>query len=206
MNETSTQQNILSKEERRRQNRERYEEAGRGEKRKKILKKTIILLVVIGLVLLGIRWGINQFPKGPDRSRNVPILGREHIPERSAHYPYNSNPPTSGPHYSQPANTGFYAQELPDETVVHNLEHGHIWISFRPALSADFVNELKNFADGSVIVTPRSKNDADIALAAWGRLDTFNIENGALDTQRIQDFILRYQNQGPENPNISGHL
>ena len=52
-------------------------------------------------------------------------------------------------------------------------------------------------------------NDTDIALAAWGRLDKFNLENNNFNKdnlnqikQRIKDFILRYENKGPEKENL----
>jgi hypothetical protein len=52
-------------------------------------------------------------------------------------------------------------------------------------------------------------NDTDIALAAWCRLDKFNLENNNFNKdnlnqikQRIKDFILRYENKGPEKENL----
>ena len=59
-----------------------------------------------------------------------PIQGREHIPLDAPHLPYNSNPPTSGPHYESPVPWGVYDHELPDEQLVHNLEHGGVWVSY----------------------------------------------------------------------------
>lgn len=145
-------------------------------------------------------------PKGQDYSQVVPVLGRNHIADGTT-ASYNSNPPTSGDHYAVPAPTGFYDKELPDEQMVHNLEHGHVWISYKPNLSPEVIKVLEGFAGGNTIVAPRSANDFDIALAGWGRLDKFNIENGQVDKQRVKDFISRYQNKGPENVNIpQGHL
>src|SRR3989344_5078 len=48
----------------------------------------------------------------------------------ASHEAYNSNPPTSGPHYEQPSRWGVSQAELPDEQLIHNLEHGGIWISY----------------------------------------------------------------------------
>ena len=49
------------------------------------------------------------------------------------------------------------------------------------------------------VLTPRSANDTDIALAAWNRLDTLNLNtNGTFSEQRITDFINRWRNKGPE--------
>ena len=135
---------------------------------------------------------------GPDHSQSFAILSRDHINPGDPHPPYNSNPPTSGWHYPNPADETFYDHSLPDEQVVHNLEHGDIWISYRHGVSQDVVSALKSLAGGYVIVTERDTDDHDVALAAWGRLDTFNLENGKLDMKRVQDFITRYKNQGPE--------
>jgi hypothetical protein len=46
----------------------------------------------------------------------------------ASHEPYNTGPPTFGPHYVPPASAGFYDQALPDETLVRSLEHGYVVI------------------------------------------------------------------------------
>lgn len=175
-------------------------------RRKKIFKKVSYWIVGLAVVIGG-GWLLIRAtgPKGPDYSQSIPILGRNHIADGST-TSYNSNPPASGDHYASPAPARFYDRQLPDEQVVHNLEHGHIWISYKPDLSPEVVKVLKGFAGGNVIMTPRSKNDLDIALAAWGRLDKFNSESSGPDQQRIKDFISRYQNKGPENVNRPSHL
>jgi len=171
-------------------------------KRMKALKKASYWLIAL-LILLGIGWLLvaRSSPKGPDLSVQVEDIGRQHIQDGGTFSEYSSNPPTSGPHYSNPAVAKFYKQELPDGQMIHNLEHGNIWISFNPEISEENVKKLKRLSAGNVIVTPRPSNDTDVAVAAWERLDKFNIENDILDTQRIRDFILRYQNQGPEKIN-----
>jgi len=176
-------------------------------RRKKVFKK--ISLWIMGLaVLIGGGWLLvsTAGPKGTDYSQGIFVLGRDHITDGTTYTSYNSNPPTSGPHYANPASARFYDKELPDEQLVHNLEHGHIWIAYKPGLSKDVIGILKDFSGRNVIVTPRSKNDTDIALAAWGRLDQFNVEPSGIDKQRIKDFISRYQNKGPESISVQGHL
>ncbi len=170
-------------------------------RRKKVFKKVGYwiagLAVLIGGVWLLVVLVSNAGPKGPDYSQVIPVLGRNHIPDGST-ASYNSSPPTSGDHYANPALARFYDKELPDEQIVHNLEHGHVWIAYKPGLSQETIKALRKLSGGNVITAPRSKNDTDIALAAWGRLDKFNLENGRLDAERVKDFISRYQNKGPE--------
>lgn len=121
--------------------------------------------------------------------------GREHIDISKSHDPYNSNPPTSGPHYVQPAEWGIYESPLPDEQLVHNLEHGGIWISYKD-IDTDTKAKLESIAkaNGGVILTPRSTNDQKIAIASWRHLETMD----SYDETKILDFIKANKNKSPE--------
>lgn len=122
-------------------------------------------------------------------------MGAEHVPE-GTDVTYNSDPPTSGPHWPEPAPWGFHTSPVPDEQVVHNLEHGGIWISYRD-VDEDTLGKLEAMArryPGAVIVTPRPESEAKIALASWGRLQ-------ALDSFKrgvILNFITSNANKSPE--------
>ena len=138
-------------------------------------------------------------PGTPSRPRvvEVPDQGRTHVGPGVPHPAYNSNPPTSGWHYASTASWGFHNSELPDELIIHNLEHGGIWISFKDATDAEAVDALVAFVREyrtKVIVTHRPRNDNRIAVAAWGRLMTLD----RFDRGAIVDFINRFKNKGPE--------
>ncbi len=158
-----------------------------------MLKWTVGIIVVIavsyGLVLLV---GQDQQPRPGE---TFSIQGQEHIAVGATHEAYNSNPPTSGWHYAQPAQWGVYQTELPDEQLVHNLEHGGIWISYTGIDDATKASlEKIEQSNSKIIVTPRSKNDAPIVLASWGRLQKFQ----TLDEEGIQSFIKANSNKSPE--------
>lgn len=124
------------------------------------------------------------------------IQGQEHIDIGASHIEYNSNPPTSGPHYVQPANWGFYNDELPDEQLVHNLEHGGIWISYKN-VDEETLSEMKKLArgfPGSVVITPRAKNEQNIILASWGKIQRLN----EYDRVTIINFVKNNKNKSPE--------
>lgn len=168
-----------------------------------VISLVVLIVAGYGLFLLAER-GV---PKSEDMSQTFPDQGRAHISIDSVHEPYNSNPPTSGPHYNQPARPGFRGDEdIADEYLVHSLEHGMIWISYQPEVSPEIVKILKGFGGGLVVVTSRVLNDTDIAVAAWGRLDAFDLKDGVLDEERVKDFISRYVNRGPESvpPSVHG--
>lgn len=193
------QNSYQSRVERREQKRAARKSQISQSRRNQVFKKLGYWL--LGLVVLGAGiWFLVTFtgPEGTDYSQAYPILGRNHIADGSTST-YNSNPPTSGDHYAAPATVRFYDRALPDGQLIHNMEHGHIWIAYQPDISPEIIDKLKDFTGGNVIAAPRSDNDLDIALVAWGRLDKFDIENNELPLQRIKDFIIRYQNRGPEN-------
>jgi hypothetical protein len=155
----------------------------------------ILAVSLFYALFLGVR---SSRSAGEDFSRAVPLMGEDHIASDAPLPEYNSNPPTSGPHYGQTAQSGFREDSVPDQNIIHNLEHGDIWIAYHPRVSDDVKDVLKRFAGAKVIITPREANDTDIALASWGRLDTFNVENNTVPERRIKDFITRYSNKGPE--------
>jgi len=158
-----------------------------------ILKWTIGIVAVIaigyGLFLL------SRHGQQPQLGEAFATQGQEHIAVGASHPEYNSNPPTSGWHYAQPANWGVYQTELPDEQILHNLEHGGIWISYKDIDDAT-KTALERIAKSrsKIILEPRSKNDAPIILASWGRLQKFQ----TLDEQAIRAFIDANSNKSPE--------
>jgi hypothetical protein len=130
--------------------------------------------------------------------RTFESQGQQHIQPGETHPAYNSNPPTSGWHYPSPAEWGIYRDILPDELVVHNLEHGGIWISYRDSTDTVVIQQLETIANSypsHIIVTYRPVNDTAIAVAAWGHLLVLD----TVDEPQIRNFIDLYRMRGPEN-------
>ncbi|HEX9503447.1 MAG TPA: DUF3105 domain-containing protein [Patescibacteria group bacterium] len=167
------------------------------------MNKYRILLIYVVIVSAMVALGFWLFKSSEKQTANLPgqtfpNLGQEHITQASTdHKPYNSNPPTSGPHWPQPANWGAYSTTQADEQMVHNLEHGGIWISYKPGrVDKNTINLLNDFAKRYplIIVEPRDKDDAAIALAAWTHLQNLD----KYDEHAILEFINAYHNKGPE--------
>lgn len=160
-----------------------------------------VALIILGLIGYGIYSSIKEkLPQGEDVSVAYEEIGRGHI-ALDAEFTYNSNPPTSGDHYVRPATPGFYDVtdlSIPDKVLVHNLEHGDVWIAYKPTISADVKDIIEKFAAAKVIVTPREENETDLAIVAWARLDAFDISDNVDIAVRIQDFITRHSNRAPE--------
>ena len=82
--------------------------------------------------------------KIPDQGGNLHMLRGEDHP------PYNSVPGTSGWHYSDanaPIGWGVYSEFIPDEVLVHNLEHGGVGIHYNCPDGCDFlIRQLESMA------------------------------------------------------------
>ena len=172
------------------------------ERRKKMIKKfSSWLIVLVGLSLLALPI-YNYFKKAAVSQTAVPgeyfqAQNRDHIKIGDSHPPYNSNPPTSGWHYDAANQSGIYDKSFKDEQLVHNLEHGHVWIAYKPNLSADQIEKLANLAKNygsKIIMTSREANDVPIAFVAWEYL----LKMQTLDESQAKAFINSYRGKGPE--------
>jgi hypothetical protein len=152
----------------------------------------VTIIIIAGLIYMAGR------PKQVNlMGDEIPDLGREHIGRGENHPEYNSNPPSSGWHYAEPASWGFYDRELEDEQVVHNLEHGAVWITFKPDIdqaTKDAIKRLVERYSSKVIATARSKNDTPLALVSWGRV----MKMESFDKDQALEFVKRNRNHGPE--------
>jgi len=105
---------------------------------------------------------------------------------------YAQDPPAGGPHDPTPLACGAYDTPVRNENAVHSLEHGAVWITYRPDLSASDVTDLDQFArQAEVIVSPYPGLDSAVVLTTWGtqlRLD-------AVDDTVINQFIGAFKNR-----------
>ena len=110
---------------------------------------------------------------------------------------YPHVPPVGGIHNPIWQTCGYYAEPVPNERAVHSLEHGAIWITYRPDLATTEIQVLELLARGrNLILVSRwdSGLPAPIVATAWGR----QLQLQSTTDRRLAEFILRYANAGPE--------
>jgi hypothetical protein len=101
----------------------------------------LVVLAVIGFVVWqGIR---------PAAGESFPIMtSSPHIATDTDPGDYNSDPPTSGLHYAEEAQAGFYDTNIytyPAAYLVHNLEHGYVIFWYNcDLLSESACSDLKS--------------------------------------------------------------
>jgi len=114
---------------------------------------------------------------------------------------YDRVPPAGGPHYSIWLNCGVYDRPVPNEFAVHSLEHGAVWITYRPSLDAGEVERLRAVVRSSydglnryVILSPYPALPAAIVATAWGH----QLSLAGAGDPRLAQFIAHFR-QGPQD-------
>jgi len=119
-------------------------------------------------------------------------LGNLHVQTTGdPHEPYNSTPPTSGPHLPYIAPWSIHTRPIPDELQVHNLEDGGVVVQYNCACPevVDKLTAIVRKYPTQVVLAPYPTMKSRIALTAWTRLETL----GDVDEARIERFIRAYR-------------
>ena len=120
--------------------------------------------------------------------------GRNHTEDKVT---YEENPPVTGDHNPVAAEWGLYDKSQKDTATTHNLEHGHIVISFKGLTDAQKAKlyEHARVNPFHLLVQPREKNPKDgIFYTAWGAQLFCKTPSAA----GLQHMIDNWRDQGPE--------
>lgn len=162
------------------------------------------LVVVIAVGIIG--WGVYASVK-TDKQNAVPweeranaIAGlvnyRESNPDlvkgsqhKSGTLTYEQSPPVAGEHNPtwENCNGVVYTEQIPNEHAVHSLEHGTVWLAYRPDLPADQVATLAAKVEGKekAMMSPFPGLTNAVSLQAWG----YQLKVDTVDDPRIDEFI-----------------
>ena len=159
----------------------------------------VAVLAVIGFII----WqGVK-----PAAGEAISIMASTtHIATDSDPGKYNSNPPTSGPHYPEEARVGFYDTNIytfPAGYLVHNLEHGYVIFWYNCDLldetgCADLKEQIQSVMDDlggtKLIAYPWPSLDVPLVMTSWGRLEKFE----SFDAEKATAFYRANLNKAPE--------
>ena len=143
----------------------------------------------------------NMLPAGgeaPDPARPLP----EDPPEGIKVFPattnetvegpirYERTPPTNGNHDPLWQNCGFYERPIKDRHVVHSMDHGVVWITYRPDLPAREVDRLRPYGEKNyVVVSPYPGQDAPVVATSW----RVQLELDGADDPRLGKFVRQFR-------------
>jgi len=175
----------------RREARERYQ---RQQRTKRIAIGAVVLVALAGVGWLGYTIYQDQEDQqllGDVASFDV-VAG--HIEDPVT---YEQTPPAGGQHSATWQNCGYYSAPVRNENAVHALEHGAVWITYRPDLPADQIQNLRERTEGTsyILTSPYPDLPAPVVASAWGRQLTFE---SATD-EALSAFLREYR-QWPNAP------
>jgi Protein of unknown function (DUF3105) len=168
----------------------------------------VALVLVCGCVLSGVFWFRSIDLGKPDsdtgasqvvdyRKTNPAALTRDHKLGRIS---YPMSPPAGGPHNPiwQNCEGNVYEAPIASEHAVHSLEHGAVWITYRPDLPRDQVDALANRVRGSeyLLMSPYPGLDRPISLQAWG----YQLKVDSASDKAIDAFIATYRRNASLEP------
>ena len=109
---------------------------------------------------------------------------------------YAQTPPVGGDHDQVWQNCGSYDGPIRNENAVHSQEHGAVWLTYRPDLTANQIERLRGFAERDfVLVSPYPDLPAPVVASAWGK----QLRMDSADDPRLEQFVGAFR-QGPQTP------
>ena len=162
-------------------------------KRKRTLSIVIpAVLVVGGIIALIIISGLGEKIEGVF---DFGVQDRGH--DESVVFEAASLPPVGGTHSPRWQTCGIYDQPLESKNAVHSMEHGAVWITYRPDLPAAEIDTLQDLIRGQsyLLLSPFPNLANDVVLSAWG----IQLPVESVADERIAQFIDEYR-LGPQTP------
>ncbi len=139
----------------------------------------LTLVIIVGGTLLSTKEGAKKQEKLSNTMMGEKMVdeGAQHIARDKSHVAYKTNPPTSGPHWVGVAGAGIKDEPVPDELVLHSMEHGAVVVWYREGLDQGEIEKITkafNSSSGKKIMLARKDLDVPVALTSWGYLLKLN--------------------------------
>jgi hypothetical protein len=166
-------------------------------------------------VVLGLTFGVDSgksaaaaLEEAGCTLKSAPALPGEHIPS-TAKPNWNTNPPTTGSQADSTVIWGSYDDPVSLRSIVHNLEHGGVYILYGADVPEAEVARVRDFYaqdPNGLVVAPLPSLKRSIALGAWFTPDENTPGKGEgklarcerFDEQAFSKFIDSFGFQGPE--------
>ncbi|MCZ2404447.1 DUF3105 domain-containing protein [Paenarthrobacter sp. Z7-10] len=121
-------------------------------------------------------------------------LTRQHT---SDHVTYPQNPPVGGDHAPVWTNCGTYTHPVNTWESVHSMEHGAVWVTYRPDLPQTQIDVLAKQAASHPyeLLSPYPALPSAVVASAWGK----QLKLDSAQDPRLPVFLKKYL-QGPQTP------
>ena len=144
-------------------------------------------VAVVGLLVVIVAFSSPPVGGVPDGTESVAVGPPQHV-EGDIHA--DGEVPAGGSHSEVWQNCGFYEEEIRSENAVHSLEHGAVWITYRPDLPSDDIDRLRGFirSPDKVLISPVEGQGPVAVATAWAnQLQLDDVADSRLD-QFVNEF------------------
>lgn len=154
-----------------------------------------VLAIVVGVILYAVWQTISTQSQKSTPMEDVAMFPNVKGGHQEGKLTYDQTPPVGGVHNPVWQNCGVYTAPVANENAVHSLEHGAIWITYRPDLPATEVKQLQALTrqSGYRLLSPYPGLPAAIVASAWG----YQLKLERADDPRLLRFLQRYE-QNPQ--------
>ena len=163
---------------------------------RRVMAAVAFAAIAASVVVLWLPMLNTQRAPVPPGVRSFIVSERAHV-KGTVTYP--QHPPVGGRHAAVPQNCGFYSHPIPNEHAVHSLEHGAVWITYRPDLNADAISVLKDVARSHthILVSPMAELPSPVVATAWAH----QLLLQSVDDPRLGEFVraFRLARSAPES-------
>ncbi len=130
----------------------------------------------------------HPLPENPPRGIKVYPATTNHTVEGPIEY--DRKPPTNGNHAPLWQNCGFYQKPVQDRHALHSLDHGVVWITYRPNLPQQQIETLLPYGNENyVIVSPYPGQDAPVIATSW----RVQLELDGTNDPRLEQFVSEFR-------------
>ena len=118
------------------------------------------------------------------------MTGNDHTKSQDEVVKYDILPPIGGRHAGIWQHCGIYDNEIRNETAVHALEHGAVWITYKPDLTEADKVKLRQLTltNKYLLLSPYPSQDANLILTAW----TVQLKLNNFEDAKVEDFLKKY--------------
>ncbi len=179
--------------------------------RRRVIFIAVAVVAALGLVVLiwsifageikrveAIEQAATQPIEGVTETADLSAGHVEFVPEPTPAEPGGTVlPPVGGEHDQVLQNCGVYTEPVASARALHSLEHGAVWITYRPGLDQQQVDVLTSLATARAytLLSPMDELAAPVVLTAWG----IQLEVDDASDPRVEPFLVKYV-QGEQTP------
>jgi hypothetical protein len=161
-----------------------------------------LVVVLVGVLMAAIACGGGSSSSGGSSASPsaAPIPGVKSLDLTDQRYHlhflgplhYVQVPPMGGDHSPLPLNCGVYTSPVPNENAVHSLEHGAVWMTYKPGVDPAPLTALTSINPSYTLVSPYPSQPSPVTVTAWG----LQLRVDSPTDPRIRQFVTQYVGNG----------